>query len=421
MTNAKLGAHVRTSPGAMRPNFWISALLSLAPCGAVIAQQPVAMTRQAAVRAALMTGPRIAVAAADTLVAAAQALTAGAWSNPLLSASYTRSVPNYHVTAELPLDALWLRNTRLGAAAATQLAARYRFVLDSATMVLDVDTTYTRAVAATARRELSARTALAADSIRRIAVIRRDAGDASDLDVELATISAGQAANAAAADSAALGATALALHGMTGLPPDLPLAEQLDSLVWTEPPGANSNDSSLAIASATLALRSADFVLRLQTRSRFGFPGLMFGFETGDPTGAERGVLPTVGITIPIPLLNHNQGPIAEARAERQRAAATLAFARISVRTDLARLAAARAAAVARLGRDTALIASANRVAGMSLVAYREGAAPLTSVLEAQRTARDILTQYIDDVATAAIATATLRVLALTTTSASSP
>ena len=64
--------------------------------------------------------------------------------------------------------------------------------------------------------------------------------------------------------------------------------------------------------------------------------------------------------------------------------------------------------------RDRILIASANRVAEMSLVAYREGASSLPNVLEAQRSAREILAQYLDDLTAAWIATAELRVFSLT-------
>ena len=49
----------------------------------------------------------------------------------------------------------------------------------------------------------------------------------------------------------------------------------------------------------------------------------------------------------------------------------------------------------------------------MSLTAYREGAATLANVLEARRSARDVLAQYIDDLANAWVATAELRVLAI--------
>jgi outer membrane protein TolC len=57
----------------------------------------------------------------------------------------------------------------------------------------------------------------------------------------------------------------------------------------------------------------------------------------------------------------------------------------------------------------------------MSLTAYREGAASLPNVLEAQRNARDVLAQYIQDLANAWIATAELRVLALVPSPSNQP
>jgi outer membrane protein TolC len=49
----------------------------------------------------------------------------------------------------------------------------------------------------------------------------------------------------------------------------------------------------------------------------------------------------------------------------------------------------------------------------MSLTAYREGAATIANVLEAQRTSRDVRAQYIDGLAALWITTAQLRVLGL--------
>jgi len=74
----------------------------------------------------------------------------------------------------------------------------------------------------------------------------------------------------------------------------------------------------------------------------------------------------------------------------------------------------AQIAQQSRVERDRLLVVSANRVATMSLTSYREGAAPLATVLEARRTARDVLARYIDDVADAWITTARLRMLTLT-------
>src|SRR4051812_34652580 len=150
------------------------------------AQQPEAvlpLSRGDAIGAALARGARLGVARADTAAALAGLLTARGLQNPVLSSSYSRSLPNYHVALELPFDLPGVRSARIGSAEAARRSALYRFTYERAAIALDADTTYTRAIAALERARLSRRTARDADSLLRIAVARRDAGDASDLDV----------------------------------------------------------------------------------------------------------------------------------------------------------------------------------------------------------------------------------------------
>jgi len=406
----------------MQPFFCSLVVLCATPLLATEAQAPMPLTRAQAIASALEHGPRLPIARADTMIAAGQLITARGLPNPSLSASYSKSLPNYHVTAELPLDFIGLRGTRIQAANAARTAAQYRFAFDRASIALDADTSYTHALAAQAHVQLSQRNALAADSVRRIAVARRDAGDASELDVQLATVTAGQAANALAADSLTLAAALLDLQALIGQASDQPTVVLADSL---EAPATNSASApsgvALNVASATANAESAALLARLQHRSVLLLPSILFGFETGDPTGSEPGILPTFGISMPLPFLNRNRGPIAEAEAARQRAAAELEFARVESRNEIAQAQRTVAAAETRMGRDRLLLASANRVADMSLAAYREGAAPLASVLEAQRSARDVLAQYIDDIAAASIAAAKLRTLTLTSSSVPTP
>ena len=139
----------------------------------------------------------------------------------------------------------------------------------------------------------------------------------------------------------------------------------------------------------------------------------MGGVETRDPeTGNE--LLPTFGISIPIPLFNRNRGGIAQANAELNRARAELATTRIEYASTSLRMQRQRETALTRVTRDRALLASAERVATMSVTAYRAGAFALSNVMEAQRSAREILRQYVDDLADLWIAEATYRVLTLT-------
>src|SRR5213075_2080467 len=61
---------------------------------------------------------------------------------------YTKDTPNYHALGDLPLDLPWLRSTRIGAAEAARDAARYRFAFERAAIRFDIDTTYSRSLAA---------------------------------------------------------------------------------------------------------------------------------------------------------------------------------------------------------------------------------------------------------------------------------
>lgn len=405
-----------------RPTLVLLVLGALATRPAAIdAQQPLAPTTRAqAIDAALTRGTRLGLARADTTLAAAQLLVARALPNPTLAASYSKATPQYHVSADLPFDAPGLRSARVRAAQAGRSAAQFRFLSERAAAALDADTAYTRAVAALARLALSQRNAQDADSLRRIAIARRDAGDASDLEVELATINAGQQANTLAGDSLTFLSTVLDLQGVMGLPTNEPALLPTDSL--GAPPSVAERDRAgivvaapLGVAAAQASLASAQLAATVERRSLWAGPSLTAGFETGDPTGDERGVLPTIGIAIPLPLLNRNRGPIAVAEAARERAQAELTLAQVQSRIEVARARRELASAQARVTRDRILVASATRVAALALTGYREGASPLATVLEAQRSARDVLAQVIDDLANAWIAVAELRALTLTT------
>jgi cobalt-zinc-cadmium efflux system outer membrane protein len=378
------------------------------------AQTPRSLTREAAIATALPRGGRLRLAYADTAAAFARLRVARTLENPALIAEYTKSAPQYHLTLDVPVDYPWLRRTRIAAAEASRDAAKYRYEFERAAVALDADTTYTRAVAAREKLRLSRRNAIAADSLRRIALARRDAGDASDLDVELATISAGQQANAAANDSLTLVSTLLDLQTVIGMSTQEADVAAVDSL--TRPAAAPTLTSGqlLPMAAAEAELRSATLGLALQRRSLFGAATVTGGFETHDPSGDEKGVLPVFGFSIPFPLFNRNGAQVAVARAEQERARAERDIADIETRAALARADRERTIALANVARDETLIASANRVAALSLTAYREGAAPLATAIEAQRNAREILSQYIDDLAAAWIATAALRVRTLT-------
>ena len=201
--------------------------------------------------------------------------------------------------------------------------------------------------------------------------------------------------------------------GLTSGTPSLLVA---DSIALPDTAGtAIQAGTPLPIAAALEGVTSARGSLLVERRGAFGAPSLMGGFETRDPSGSEKGILPAFGFSIPLPLFNRNQAGIATARAELKRAEAGLAVTRIEYFAEVTRAQRERTAAYARAARDQTLLATADRVAQMSITAYKAGAMSLPNVFEAQRNARDILRQYIDDLSAALVADATLRLLTLTT------
>ncbi|MCE9600830.1 MAG: TolC family protein [Gemmatimonadetes bacterium] len=387
-----------------------AALLIAAPTGA----SAQSLTRAQAIESALARGPRRALAAADTLAAAAQYRVARTFPNPTLTTEFTKDAPQYHVLVDLPLDLGTFRSARVRSAAAARESSRLRFVYERASIAFDADVTYTKALAARERARISRLNAAAADSLRQIASTRRDAGDASDLDVEVASVNAGQQANAAAADALSVAVALLDLQVLVGVAAEsstVTLSDPLEPLPDAALPVGTG--VPLLVDAAAASLTASEYALRQQKRGTWLWPTLTAGFETHDPGGAT-GALPVVGLSLPLPLLDRNRGPILAATAERDRAAAALALARLEAQSGIVRAARERTAATARLARDRTLLASADRIAAMSLRAYEEGAAPLATVLEAQRAAREILLQYVDDVAAARIAAATVSLVTLT-------
>ncbi|MEO8945267.1 MAG: TolC family protein [Gemmatimonadaceae bacterium] len=383
-----------------------------------VSAQTVGLSRADAIRDALHRGALLGVASADTALANAALTAARALPNPSLTANYSRDTPHYHASVDIPIDFPMLRSLRIRSSKSGVEAARLRYQFNRAMIAMGADTAYTRAVAARQHFLLSRRTALDADTLLHMAERRRDAGDASDLDVELARVNSGQIANITADDSLAMVSALVDLQTLVGLAPQGTAILPIDSL--TPIPSALSPAArTLDEMAASLSLDAAAMNLRLQRRSVWSQFSVSVGVEGVDPS--QGGPLPTFGFGIGLPLFDRNRGAIAQAAAEHAKAEAELALTTADARKALVHATRERESAVAKATRDASLIVSANRVASMSLTGYREGAMSLPTVLEAQRSAREVLAQYISDLAAAWIATAELRVFSIVPDSSTNP
>lgn len=418
------------------PFAWVFALtlvqtsIALSPATAQLAgasrtQPPVAISRSEAIRLAVEHSPRSILFRADSSAAAAQLALAKQFENPSLSASYSKSEPQAHFALDIPIDWPRARQPRINAARNSATVASLRNVYGRRALELDVDTAYTRAQSQLARATLSRRTAHDADSLLTIAKVRRDAGDASELDVELATVFAGQLLNTALADSLSEVAARVTLQTLMGLSPDsvqislsesIPLGESAmieGNLIVPARSGASSNAALLPVAVAQGDVETANLRVLAEQRRQLAAPSLSLGFETVQ--SGTSGPLPTVGLAMPLPLFNRNNASVQVSQAELARAKAELALAKLQQAALVANAERDASAARTRLARSGQLVASANRIATMSITAYREGASPIGTVLDAQRSAREALSQYAEDVAAVRIADSVLRFVTLST------
>lgn len=375
--------------------------LAVEPSAALAAPHAVSLAE--AVEVALAKGPRIAIARADSIIAAGRGRTARAYPNPDLLLDYSESPPRDHFEIEQSLEYPWVRSSRKHAANAAFEASRHELAAERATARYEVETAYVRAAAAQSVLLLSERNAQDAEELLQITRAREESGDASELDVHLAAVFAGQAKNEAFTDSLETITTALQLQALMGQPAqevEITIADSLESLT----PISMEVEQPLRMVAAEEQVRSEHANLEWSKRNRIPAPALRGGFETNDPGGEEDNLLPTFGMTLSLPLWNRAGGVVDEARGMEARAQAELQL--IDRETQMALAIAERERDVAQLKveRGREVVREAEKVAELATTAYRDGAYTLASVLEAQRNARESLRQFIDDLQASRIA-----------------
>ena len=376
------------------------------------AQQP--LTRAEAIQTALGKSVLVTAISADTLAASARLRSAREYPNPSLSLSYSKDAPQNHFSVDIPLDLPGIRGARVRAAEAGRTSARFGFLAARAAIELNVDTMYTTAQGAELRAALSRSTAVDAAKLLSDTRARRDAGDASDLDVNLAEVSAAQAANAANADSIEAVDTRLELQAAMGLRGDTIVFSLHDSLAAPTSrvaPTALNPASTPTVAAASAAVSAAQQTLIFERRSVFGVPSIQLGADAKDPSGAEKGLLPTIGVALPMPLFNRNSGAVEAAHAEVARAQAGLEIARLDASTQLARAHRTRTVAESRIVLDRTILDAATRNVSMAERAFAAGERAIGDILETRRAQHDAQAQYVTDLVSANVAAALVRVL----------
>lgn len=349
------------------------------------------LTPEQAVKLAVTRGPNAGVASALRQVTAGRARADAAWPNPIAEwrrENFTAGIePDIFATLQVPVDVTGRRQALRRASATARERSRADSLATTRQLELQVLRAYWRGVlaqqlATIARTEREARVQTAAFDAQRFreGAVAEVVAMRGALEADRARIAAAAAQAEwlrAAADLARLLGVAVADLG------SLPAlhAPALDT------PGAGDTAWAAVVGrrpdlhAARLNHEEAERRATAETRGRIGDVNVVGGYK--GTSGFNTGL---IGVMVPLPLFNRNDGPRERSRGEALLARSAQLDLEWRARGDLAAALGAwnMVQQAAREGAST-LNERAGEVARIAEAAYREGATSLIELLEAQR------------------------------------
>jgi len=351
------------------------------------------LTEVDAVRQALAQNAAFQERLAELGLSRADVIEAGLLPNPDLQVLFPLSGKNTEATLTFPLEFLWLRGRREHGARRASEATTARLVHAGMDLVRDVRLAYADLVLARRRLALLRQAAELRQKVADLAAARVRAGDATPLDELTARVDALSTKQEAARltyEEVVAEERLRALLGIGLLRSPLDLAavdgeaadagSAGDDVPPDELVASAVADRSDAIG-ASLAVAAARDRARLARSEWLLVSGIVDANEN-DNGGYEAGP----GVKLTLPLLNQNQGAVARAEAELERARRQQRTVRdrivLDVREAHARLAQAREQL--RVFR-TELLPAMERAVDLAEKAYQAGETPFVQVLDASR------------------------------------
>jgi cobalt-zinc-cadmium efflux system outer membrane protein len=369
------------------------ALAAVAAAPAAAQPAPAEVTADQAVELYRARSPRLAASRAQVDVTAADLVDAGIYPNPTLSLNTTNIVQGQDtfghsqelIGVDVPILIGGQRGHKSRAAEARIAARRAGVDADQARAELEIRRRFV-ALAADQRRVDALAAALEdARAVRGIVAGRQQAGAKSPYELErtdLALASLASKHDEAVTDAAGASGALAAAVGIAGWQPRAagsfePPAPPPATAGAGAAPGADHPDLVAGLAARTAAEKDeaaahADAVptpsLQLQ------------GFGTTDP----QGIALTVGISIPLPLFDRNQGGVARARAQQRAAELDHRATGDELTAELARATAALAARCDAVARFRAgAVERLPRVRTMAEASYKSGQGGIVELLDA--------------------------------------
>ncbi|HVT40296.1 MAG TPA: TolC family protein [Gemmatimonadaceae bacterium] len=365
---------------------------------------PPPLTLRALFDSVAATHPLVRAAQSRTRAAQGSRITAGALGNPVLSYQVDRmplasGQPSsgddreIMTTVTFPLEAFYQRWPRVQAADAIVRAAQADADLARQRIALEAADSYYRTAFAqvgvsTARDLLAWLDTLVAYNRARV-----EEGAAAEADLVRAELERDRAAADATMQEVELARARATLAAFLGEPRRSALA----TVMMSNRPLALAGDAGAAFITPPALDRRPD-VRAARSRADASRAGVtteraLIVRQFGATIGAKRMAGNTslvAGLSIPLPLVDVNRGQIRRASAERDAALFDLAAAERAASADLAgaqdvaRLLTARTELLTA-GRNGGFLARAEEARRIALGAYREGAVPLLTVLDAAR------------------------------------
>lgn len=351
--------------------------------------------------------PNIDAADAGVRAASAARRVAGLRPNPSLSADIENvggsrayndiEAPKQTVSLGVPVELGGKRSARIAVADAQGNRAEIERVAAGADLRLAVTQAYVEAVAADQRLATARdQAAIAAETVR-AAHVRVLAGRASPLEEQRAEVLR------ISADAAVDRANRLADLARVNLGRRIgrPVTGALDQSWFDRVDGYGSaqldTSNGIAVAAARADEKSAEAQLRLARSQRLPDVTLSAGVRR---LPINNDVAAVFGVSVPLPFFNSGASSVAQASAERDRAAALRRAAELENDQAIGQAQAdlANAAAAARTAAGPSL-AAAQEAARIARIGYREGKFGQLDLLEAERTLAETRSGAIDALA----------------------
>lgn len=367
------------------------------------------LTLDAALALATERSPVLS-AARNELEAAEGGLTqAGVLPNPevaVLMEDTRRDTRTTTAQLNMPLELGGKRAARLGAAGKSRELARSQ--LDAALVELRsaVYAAFFGMLVAQERARLAGDAVALAANAARVAGRRVAAGKAAPLEHTRAAV---EQANAALEQADADAALALARHALATLcgigEADMPAQAQADAAALRPAaprPGVAQSDDEIELApalqSSRIELERRRAVVGVE-RSR-QYPDVTLTLGTKRDNGSERGTMPVIGVSIPLPLFDRNQGNVYAAMRQADKAADDYRATRVRLGTELRQ--AATQLSVARNLADTlaqTVVPAASQAYDTAVRGFEAGKFGFLDVLDAQRTLLQARIRHLNAVA----------------------